>query len=161
MIESAVIDGETYVTFLLVSPWSPHTQTFCYGLTLWTRGGGQPSLTILSRGLSVKLLNHPAQAPAHSVGSAPLSSFSAGPFVKSVFGQHLFLTVLQLLGGTFSPALSHVALLLLHWAESFAMTLVPRFTMGARNVVADSLSHQDQFLGSEWTLAQVVVKELG
>ena len=32
--------------------------------------------------------------------------------------------------------------------------------MGAWNVVADSLNHQDQVIGSEWTLAQEVVDEL-
>ena len=63
-------------------------------------------------------------------------------------------------GRTFSPALNHEAQLLLCWAETMEVTLAPQFSMGARNVVADSLSRQDQVIGSEWTLAQEVVDEL-
>ena len=63
-------------------------------------------------------------------------------------------------GGTFSPALNHKAQLLLCWVESLGITLVPQFIMGAWNVVADSLSRQDQVISSEWILAQEVVDEL-
>ena len=63
-------------------------------------------------------------------------------------------------GGTLSLALNKEAQILLHWAESLGNTIVPQFITGSRNVVADSLSHQDQVIGSEWTLAQDVVDEL-
>ena len=64
-------------------------------------------------------------------------------------------------GAMFSSALNHEAQLLLRWAELLSITVVPQFIMGARNVVADSLSYQDQDIGSEWTLAQEVVDEWG
>ena len=63
-------------------------------------------------------------------------------------------------GGTSSPALNEEAQLLLRWAESLRISLVPQFIMGARNVVVDSLSHRQQVLSSEWTLDQDVVTEL-
>ena len=37
---------------------------------------------------------------------------------------------------------------------------MPQLIMGAKNVLADSLSHHQQVLGAEWTLAQDVVDEL-
>ena len=50
--------------------------------------------------------------------------------------------------------------LLLRWEESMDISRVPQFIMGVRNVVADSLSHDHQVLGSEWTLALEAVDEL-
>ena len=47
-------------------------------------------------------------------------------------------------GGTFSLALNAEAQLLLRWAEEWDITLVPQFTMGPLNVVADSLNCQHQ-----------------
>ena len=70
------------------------------------------------------------------------------------------LSYIQKQGGTFSAALNHEDQLLLCWVESLSVTLVPQFIKGAWNVVADSLSRQDQLTGSEWTLAQEVVDEL-
>ena len=70
------------------------------------------------------------------------------------------LVYLQHQGGTFSPALNEEAQLLLPWAESLQISLVPQFIKGTRNVVADSLSCRQQVLGSKWTLAQDVVIEL-
>ena len=68
-------------------------------------------------------------------------------------------------GSTFSPVLSSAlnqeAQLLLRWAVSQGITIVPQFIMGSRNVVADSLSRQDQVIGSEWTLVQEVADESG
>ena len=66
----------------------------------------------------------------------------------------------ETMGGTLSPVLNQEAQLLLHWAESQGITIVPQFIMGSRNVVADSLSRQDQVIGSEWTQVQEVVDEL-
>ena len=63
-------------------------------------------------------------------------------------------------GGTFSVALNREAQLLLRWAESLDLSLVPQFIVGTQNVVTDSLSHCHQVLGSERTLAQEVVDEL-
>ena len=62
-------------------------------------------------------------------------------------------------GGKFLAALKDEAQLL-RWKESLGITLVPQFIMGAWNVIADSLSCQDQVIGSEWTLAQKVVDEV-
>ena len=63
-------------------------------------------------------------------------------------------------GGTYSVALNREAQHLLRWTESIDLSLVPQFIVGSQNVVADSLSHRQQVLGSEWTLAQEVVDEL-
>ena len=63
-------------------------------------------------------------------------------------------------GGTLSSALNREAQLLIRWAESFQVSLVPQFIMGARDVVADSLSWQNQVIGSKWTLVQEVVNGL-
>ena len=46
------------------------------------------------------------------------------------------------------------------WTESMGITHLPHFIMGAKNVVADSLSHRHQVLGLDWTLAQKVVYDL-
>ena len=69
------------------------------------------------------------------------------------------LAYLKKQGGTFSQSLNTEAEVLLRWTESLSITLLPQFFMGARNVVADSLSRRLQVLGSEWTLAQVVVDD--
>ena len=50
--------------------------------------------------------------------------------------------------------LNQEAQLLLHWAESMDLSLVPQFIVGAQNVVTDFLSHCHYVLGSEWTLAR-------
>ena len=70
------------------------------------------------------------------------------------------LAYLKKQGGTFSKPLNGKEKLLLLWTESMGITLLPQFIMGAKNVVADSLNHRYQVLGSEWTLAQEVVDEL-
>ena len=86
----------------------------------------------------MELLDQPPQALGHSIGSAPLQSFSAGLFDRGVFRQHRCPVVHLQTGGTFSPALNHEAQLLLRWTESLNTTLVSQFIMGARNVIADS-----------------------
>ena len=63
-------------------------------------------------------------------------------------------------GGTLLSPLNRKAQLLLRWAESLPVSLVPQFVMGSRNVVADSLSRRNQVIGSEWTLHQDVVNDL-
>ena len=63
-------------------------------------------------------------------------------------------------GKTFSLTLNRKVELLLRWVEEWSVTLLPQFIMGSRNVVADSLSQQDQVIGSEWTLVQEAVDEL-
>ena len=57
-------------------------------------------------------------------------------------------------------ALNREAQHLLRWAELIDLSLVPQFIVGSQNVLADSLSRHQQFLGSEWTLSQEVVDEL-
>ena len=84
-------------------------------------------------GRCAELLNLPSRAPGHSVGSMPFPSFSGRPFNMGVIGHHHCLIVHPLTGATFSPALSHEALLLLHWTVSFAITLVPRFILGGKD----------------------------
>ena len=63
-------------------------------------------------------------------------------------------------GGTISPSLNEEAQKILRWADSFQISVVPQFIQGKHNVLADSLSRQDQVIGSEWTLVQDVVDRL-
>ena len=63
-------------------------------------------------------------------------------------------------GSMFSLALSQEVQLLLRWAESLQIRLTLQFVMEARNVVVDSLSRQDQVIGSEWILVLKVVDDL-
>ena len=63
-------------------------------------------------------------------------------------------------GGTVSSLLSQEAQLLLRWAESPPVSLVPQFVRGSGNVVADSLNRRNQVVGLEWTLHQDVVNAL-
>ena len=63
-------------------------------------------------------------------------------------------------GGPISKSLNSEAQTLLRWSESLNVTLLPQFVMGSHNVVADSLSHKNQVIGSERTLVQEVVDEL-
>ena len=100
------------------------------------------------------------RAQNHSVGS---TSFSASLRDRSVWVFSDNITALSYLrrqGGRFSWTLNAEAQLLLRWAESMSISVMPQFIMGARNVVANSLSRCHQVLGSEWTLAQEVVDEL-
>ena len=50
--------------------------------------------------------------------------------------------------------------LLLRWAESHQILLLPQFVRGTHNVVADSLLRPNEVIGSEWTLAQEVVDQV-
>ena len=63
-------------------------------------------------------------------------------------------------GGTHSRLLNEEAQLLLRWAETQQMLLLPQFLMGTHNVVADSLSRPNEVIGSEWTLAQDMLDQL-
>ena len=92
----------------------------------------------------------------HSAGSAAFGSISDGLDSRGIFGQYHSTVLHPKAGGMLSPALN-----LLSWAVSQGISIVPQFIMMSRNVVADSLSRQDQVIGSEWTLVQEVVDELG
>ena len=59
-------------------------------------------------------------------------------------------------GGGISKPLNSEAQVLLRWSESLNVTLLPQFVMGSHNVIADSLSHKNQVIGSKWTLVQEV-----
>ena len=63
-------------------------------------------------------------------------------------------------GGTVSSLLNQEAQEILRWAEDLRINLMPQFILGKNNVLADSLSRQNQIIGSEWTLAQEVVDRL-
>ena len=63
-------------------------------------------------------------------------------------------------GGTFSPRLNAIAQSILRWAETVGISLRPQFILGAKNVIADSLSRVGQVIASEWTLCQEVVDDL-
>ena len=63
-------------------------------------------------------------------------------------------------GGTRSSFLNSVAQRVLRWAEDLSVVISPQVIMGKHNVLADTLSHPNQVLGSEWTLKQVVFRDL-
>ena len=105
-------------------------------------------------------LHQPQRVVGDSPGVAPLRSFVEGAHHGVFADNTTALAYLRRQGGTFSPALNREAQLLLRWAESLQIRLVPQFIMGSRNVVVDSLSRWDQNIGSEWTLAQEVVLAL-
>ena len=62
--------------------------------------------------------------------------------------------------GTRSRLLDEIAQRILRWSELHAITLAPQFIPGSRNVLADSLSHPHQSLGSEWPLHRGVFWDL-
>ena len=63
-------------------------------------------------------------------------------------------------GGTHSPALNAVAQAILRLCGSHQIRLLPQFIPGRLNVLADSLSHRSQVLGSEWTLCRQAFREV-
>ena len=60
-------------------------------------------------------------------------------------------------GGTHSRSLYRQTVLLLEWADSQRITLVPRHILGHLNVVPDQLSWRHQTINSEWTLSQQIL----
>ena len=96
----------------------------------------------------------------HSPRSSTLSVSARGVVSWGVCRQHHSSGLYsQAGGGTHSRLLNEEARLLLRWAESQQILLLPQFVMGTHNVVADSLS-RPEVIGSEWTLAQDVVDQL-
>ena len=63
-------------------------------------------------------------------------------------------------GGTHSSLLNSVAQEILLLCEAHRIRLVPQFIPGRMNVLADSLSHRSQVLGSEWTLCFPAFRDL-
>ena len=63
-------------------------------------------------------------------------------------------------GGTHSSLLNSIAQRILRWAENLPVVISPQFIMGKHNVLKDALSRPNQILGSEWTLKQVVFRDL-
>ena len=63
-------------------------------------------------------------------------------------------------GGTQSLLLNSIAQRILRWSETLPVQLTPQFIMSHHNVLADSLSHPNQVLVSEWTLKTEVFQEL-
>ena len=63
-------------------------------------------------------------------------------------------------GGTHSRSLYRQTVLLLEWADSKRITLVPRHIPGHLNVVADRLSRRHQTINSEWTLSQQILHHM-
>ena len=99
------------------------------------------------------------QASCHPSGVPSFSPLSEGADHRGVYQQHQGSSISKN-GGAYSAVLNREEQLLLRWAESLDLTLVPQFIVGPQNVVANSLSHRQQVLGFEWTLAQEVVDEL-
>ena len=81
--------------------------------------------------------------------------------VVAVFSDNVTaIAYLRKQGGTVSPRLNQEAQMILRWAEENRVTIVPQFILVRNNVLADSLSRQNQVIGSEWTLCQEVVDKV-
>ena len=63
-------------------------------------------------------------------------------------------------GGGHSSTLNSVVQAILRFCEDNQIRLVPQFVPGHLNVLADSLSHCSQVLGSKWTLCHEALREL-
>ena len=70
------------------------------------------------------------------------------------------LSYLRKEGGTRSSTLNEVAQAVLRLCEASDVRLLPQFVPCRLKVLADSLSRRGQVLGSEWTLHQVVCRDL-
>ena len=63
-------------------------------------------------------------------------------------------------GGLRSEFLGGIAQRILCWAEASAITLLPQFIAGERNVVADALSRPGRVLNAGWGLCPLVFRDL-
>ena len=63
-------------------------------------------------------------------------------------------------GGTISRSLCSLTSQLLRWTESLDIHLDARYLPGQSSVLADLLSHQDQVIGTEWSLHLQVARDL-
>ena len=127
------------------------------------RLGSQPVRSLCLRSLvsrGTTSLDQSSGVGSHSPGPPSFPLLSGGSTCSSLFGQHHSSLLYTQAGGhvLFSP--QRGSTVLLRWAEKWSNTIVPQFTMGSHNVVAESLSRRHQIIGSELTLVQEVVDEL-
>ena len=159
----SVVSGGSVRPRLVVRRQSSPLWTSSSGPTPWIRAGGEPLRSVrfgpvVSGGGPP--LHQPQGVACDSPGIAPLRSFVEESHRGGLCGQHHgFCAPVSPRGNVFTchqpggsapPPLGRVP----------PDSPCPPFIMGSRNVVADSLSLQDQTFGSEWTLAQEVVSDL-
>ena len=102
------------------------------------------------------------QSPGTPCGALLGSGFST-PSATSVsvsFRRHHSISYLRNQGGIHSSTLNSVAQMVLCPCEDHHIRLLPQFIPGCINVLANSLSHRSQVLGSEWTLCHPAFQEL-
>ena len=78
----------------------------------------------------------------------------SGESVSVMSDNSTVVAYLQKQGGTKSPILCRLTIDLLSWCESKDIQLIARHIPGKLNVIADSLSRQDQVLHTEWSLKE-------
>ena len=63
-------------------------------------------------------------------------------------------------GGTASPRLNLVSQMILRWAENLRIHLIPHFILARDNVLADTLSRENQLFSSERSIHHEVIRDL-
>ena len=112
-----------------------------------------------SEGEELLSVNH-RELLAVERGLSKLRSVLRGRVVAVFSGNTTAVVYLRHQGGTLSPTFNEVAQRILCWAEQEEISLLPQFVPGKDNVVADSLSHPNRVVGTEWTLHQEVFDSL-
>ena len=144
-------------------PGAPSPGSSVFGPTLPILLGSQSHGPVYLRSLVSRLaqnVHQLARTSSDSHGAISFLRVPAGQVGGFVLRQHHGPHLPKEEGRHVLTAAEFRAQLLLRWTESMGITLLPQFIMGAKNVVANSLSHCHQVLGSEWTLAQEVVDDL-
>ena len=84
----------------------------------------------------------------------------AGSSVAVFIDKSTAVSYLRNQGGIRSSFLNFVAQKILRCAEDLSVVISPEFIMGKHNVLEDAFSRPNQILGSEWTLKQVIFRDL-
>ena len=113
------------------------------------RGSRRPPSLRLVVSPVFDLFDQPSRPFGSSLCGSGFSPFASRSSCSSVFGQLHRLSTLNA-----------VAQELLRLCEVHSVRLLPQFIPGHLNVLADSLSHRSQVLGSKWTLCPPVVRDL-
>ena len=129
--------------------YGPTPQTWA-GVLIWER------TLLLAFGLQTNW-----HCPSTPGSSWPSKELCRSSLRRSVFADNsTAIAYLRNQGGTRSQLLNAIAQRILHWVEALPVALALQFIMGRHNVLADSLSHPNQILGSEWALKTEVFQDL-
>ena len=94
------------------------------------------------------------------LGLETFRDYLVGKSVVSMSDNSTVVAYIKHQGGTRSQSLCQETLLLLQWAQQHRITLSSQFIPGSSNVVADQLSRRKQVLPAEWTLHELVCRQI-